>query len=164
MLYRRVRKLGGMLGAEGDLHYFIIAPRSRGAVRAIAAAKLEGHAGLAAQVKAAFERYLLKYFPEAAGWRLTVPRGSGRASFMYRLWREDARFVPCFRHEVPVGIPHDWRARLGHYPLQVVTAPVAGMRIVLLDDLLTTGSTLAAHLVPLLRAGAEATALVLAGH
>jgi predicted amidophosphoribosyltransferase len=43
-----------------------------------------------------------------------------------------------------------------------VVCDVADKRVVLVDDVVTTGATLATHLVALLRAGAYATALVFA--
>jgi len=159
VLILRNRYLGDMLGNLGTrLGFFVLATKPV-AVEAVKLAKLDGgNPRLAAAVKRAFEPYLKRYF---AGFRITTPRGSGPDSLMYRLWRDDPRFLACFDHDAPAAVSHDWRARLGHYPDVPLARDVRGLRIVLLDDVVTTGTTLVAHLLPLLRGGALATALVL---
>jgi hypothetical protein len=159
VLIQRSRYLGDMLGNLGTSLGFFILTTKPVAVEAVKLAKPDGgNARLAAAVKRAFEPYLARYF---RGFRLTVPRGSGKDTFMLRLWRSDPRFLACFDHETAVGCSNDWRARLAHYPDVPLTCDVRGLRIVLLDDVVTTGTTLVAHLLPLLRGGALATALVL---
>ncbi|MBM4032830.1 MAG: hypothetical protein FJ291_13720 [Planctomycetes bacterium] len=153
MLRLRNRLVEGV----GRLAYFTITDRAD-VLEAIKAAKLGGDTRLAAAVKGAFLPYLDTYF---AGFSITTPRGSGERSFMFRLWKDDPRFLACFAHDVPLGVSHSWKARLRGYPAVEVVRDVAGRRVVLVDDVVTTGRTLVAHLLPLLRGGALATGLVL---
>ena len=158
MISRRVRALGELLPGEGELGYFCITGANDSVLRAVGEAKMRGNMALSEQIKAIFNRYLTKYFVD---FELTVPRGRGSDSFMIRTWRGDARFVTCFDFDTPLDVAHDWRSRLGKYPTISVTVDVKDRWIVLLDDVMTTGSTMAGHLLALLRAGANATALVL---
>jgi len=161
MIYRRHRKLGEAFGAEGVLGYFALASQSSTVLEAVKAAKFGGDTAAAAVVKAALERAVEHYFK---GFAVTVPRGRGKESFMYRTFRTHPRFLACFHYGRPVNVSHHWAARLGSYPAIPVALPVEELRgrdIVLLDDLVTTGTTMAHHLLALLRAGANATALAL---
>jgi hypothetical protein len=107
VLILRHRYLGDMLGNLGTrLGYFVLTSKPI-AVEVVKGAKLGGgNPRLAAAVKRAFEPYLRKYF-DCSGFRLTVPRGCGPDSLMYRLWRDDPRFLACFDHETAAGVRHD---------------------------------------------------------
>lgn len=164
MLLRRSRKLGGFLPGRGSVEVFVICAGEPDALACIERAKLEGDAACAAAVKRVFDRYLARYFPPTAGWFLTVPRGRGGDSFVVKMWRDDPRFLRCFDHNRPLDVAHHWAARLGGYPTIRVRGEVAGKFIVVVDDVMTTGTTLTGHLVALLKAGAYATGLVLSAH
>jgi phosphoribosylpyrophosphate synthetase len=159
LIYPRVRKLSRVYGlGEGRLLYYCLSS-DEASYGLLKAAKLGANEAAARKVKAAYEAHLAAFFP---GFALTVPRGSGRDSFMYRLWGDDRRFLPCFDNLTPLKRRHHWAARLAASGAVEVVCDVADKRVVLVDDVVTTGATLATHLVALLRAGAYATALVFA--
>ena len=163
MIGKRTRVLSKAyhLGA-GYCHWFYILESSGAAVRAIKAAKIGGNAKAAEWIKRVFDTHLNAFFGD---FLVTVPRGNGLTNFMYCMWKDDNRFVPCFDYETPIGRNHFWAARLESSREQELVpeaaAQIRGRNIALLDDVFTTGGTLMTHLVPLLRAGARATGLVL---
>jgi len=158
VIHRRRRKLSAVYGlGEGAVEFFYVS-RGEAMLRAVEAAKLDCNVPAQRLLRRLFEAYLSRFF---AGFELTVPRGRGRDSWMYAQWHTDERFAACFDHLTPLRRRHHWRARLEARGRIEVTAAVSGRSIVLLDDVCTTGTTVATHLVSLLEAGAEATALVL---
>lgn len=158
MLHLHRRKLSAAYALGPGVVWFFCVSTDARMHKLVTAAKLKASVPAFRAMRRVYDEYLQRYFP---GFRVTVPRGEGPDSLMYRLWRDDARFLACFDHEMPLNRRHHWAARLHGHARVEVTAGVAGQRLVLVDDVVTTGTTLATHLVSLLEAGAQATAMVL---
>ena len=160
---RRTKKLSreltiGRCHEGARLSFFVISGRDDLVVEAIKAAKLEGRQQARDKIRDVMNLYLDKFFPD---FHVTCPRGSNRNNLMLSVIADRPDFLPCFDYSEPLAVKHHWSVRVHDYPRIEVVCDVRDKWIVLADDVTTTFTTLSAHLLALLEAGAYATGLVL---
>jgi len=158
------RRIDLPMGREAYLHTAVIQTNTKQLSRALYQAKGLGNKEIEGRIKRLLWDTLDRWF---AGFDVCCPVGGQKAaSWIHGLFVGHPRWLGCFDYGTVLGVSNHWISRLdGKLDVNVPLAmDVRDRWVVCVDDVMTTGMTMARHLKSLCDGGAYAVGLVWLGH